>query len=307
MTNQPLVKKTKSEILEAYQQLLSRFDEAKRLAQNTNASENNALVEAAKTHSTETILKEMGDLKIKTHNHFDTLAEQLLGAARTFTQLQEAAAIAESNLKNTHHLQIAADALEQLVQDYEKKQKELESGHQQKLSELNQAIEIKKRDWQREAEEYAYGTKLQHKREKELFEEEMAKQHKILTEREQNIANQETEIQKLKVETTNFGQRLAVEIARSRQELTQSLEQEFANRLALINKDRENEQKMAQLKTAHLEESVKKQAQEIGQLHAETEKVHAQSQTIALKLIENPPFSKKGPVELDAWPRNGNP
>lgn len=296
-----LAKKTKPEILEAYQELLSKFEEAKNLAQSTSSPQNKIALEIAENHSMETILKEMGDLKIKVHNYFDTLTEQLLGATQTFGQLREATTVAQNNLQTTHNLQIAADALEQLVQDYEKKQKELELNHQQKSAELNQSVEIKKRDWQREAEEYTYNTKLQHKREKELFEEDLVKQQKILTEREQNIANQEAEIQKLRIEVASFNQRLAAEIARAREALAQSLEQEFANRLTLIHKDRENEQKMAQLKITHLEDLAKKQAQEIDQLRAEAEKAHMQSQNIALKLIENPSLIRKasGP---EIWP-----
>lgn len=288
----PITKKTKPEILEAYNQLLIQFDEANKLAKSVEDPKNKEILELAKSHSTENIIKDISDLKISIHSHLDSMADKLLNASRSFSQLQDAIAISQNQLQSVQNIEVAANALEQLVREYEVKKREFEAKHRQEDEDLTQTINSKKRDWQRETEDYNYTVQLKRRREKEQFEEEITKERRLFDERTTLLNAREEEIEKIKTEIREFNQRLTTEIADTKEKVTKELEHEFSVKLAIINKEKENDSNIAKLRVGHLEDINKRQALEIEKLRVETEKAYAQSQNMALKLIESSAMTK---------------
>lgn len=282
-----LSKKTKSEILSFYKDLLGHIEEAKNTAQDIQSPKSQEVVEQAKLYSPENLIKELGETKLAIHGYFESTSEKLLTASNIFGQLQEAIKISQNHLQAAYNIQVAASALDQLVKDYEAKKKETEAENQKLDYELGQAIESKKRDWQREIEEYNYATQLKRKREKEQFEEEIAKQNKLMTEREVNIASKETELQRLNTEVAEFKAKLDKAVHQTRQMALAEADHNFKNQLALTTKEKSNEVSLLNLKIQHLEDLTKNQKDEINKLAAEVEKAYGQSQAIALKLVEN--------------------
>lgn len=283
----PIAKKTKSEILEAYNQLLAQFDEANKLARSVEDPKNKEILELIKSRSAENIIKDISDLKISIHSYLDSIADKLFGASKLFSQFQDAISISQNQLQSVQNVQVVADALDYLVKEYEIKKRELETKHRQEDEDLTQTINSKKRDWQREIEDYNYTTQLKRRREKEQFEEEMIKERKLIDERTILLSTKEEDIEKVRTEIREFNQKLEIEIANAKEKVTKELEHEFSIKLAIINKEKENDSTIAKLLIAHLEDLNRKQTMEIEKLRVEVEKAYAQSQNMALKLIEN--------------------
>lgn len=290
-----LAKKTKSEILNSYKELLNQIEEAKNIAQEAQSPKSQEVIEQAKLYSPENLIKELGETKLAIHGYFESISEKLLTASNIFGQLQEAAKISQNHLQTAYNIQVAASALDQLVKDYDAKKREIETENQKLNYELAQAIESKKRDWQREIEEYNYTTQLKRKREKEQFEEEIAKQNKLMAEREANLASKEIEFQRLDAEVAGFKTKLDESVHQAREIALVEADHNFKNQLTLAAKDKASEVNLLNMKIQHLEDLTKNQKDEINKLTAEVEKAYGQSQAIALKLVENSGSSREAP------------
>ena len=269
---------------------MAQVEEASKLAKGVEEPKNKVLIEVAKNNTAENIIKEMGELKLFVHGYIDSIADKLLNASRLFSQLQDAVVVSQNQLQSAQNIQVAADALDYLVKEYEIKKRELEIEHQRKQEEFESVVSAKRRDWQRETEEYSYTTQLKRRREKEQFEEELAEERKLLEDKEVAIKSQENEIANTKIEMAGFEQRLEREVAIAREKVAKELEHEYYDKLALLTKEKENENNISKLKVNHLEESNKIKAQEI-------EKAYAQSQNMALKLIESSSFGKNSKIQ----------
>lgn len=282
-----LSKKTKPEILNAYKELMTNLEEAKNLAHEVQSPKSQEIIEKAKIHSPENLIKGLGEIKLSIHSYFESISEKLLNTSNTFDQLQEAIKTSQDCLQTIYNIQVAAVTLDQLVKDYDAKERELKAGNEKLNYDLSQTIELKKRDWQREIEEYNYTTQLKRKREKEQFEEEIAKQTEQIEERETNITAKEAEFGRLNAEVAGFKVKLEEAINQTREETLAETESNLKNQLALAAKDRAAEVNLLNLKIQHLEDLVRNQKDEINKLSTEVEKAYGQSQAIALKLVES--------------------
>jgi len=75
--------------------------------------------------------------------------------------------IETSRLKETRDIQLSTDALDALIAEYAQKEKEFET--KQRIAEETFAADMtkKRKDWEREQEEYGYKTKIERKKEED--------------------------------------------------------------------------------------------------------------------------------------------
>jgi len=293
-----LAKKTKQEILAEYEQLANQLEDLKNTSKMVHLPENQELAAAAKNQTEasvsqavaeikKTIAVNLEELSVKLNSSLAGLSAGIFSEAKKFTELQQAVELSKKNLALHYNIQVAAETIEQLVNDFAVKKQQLEKEFSARQEQLEVEINNKKRDWQRQLEEYDYNTQLERKRDEALFAETRAKKENELADRESGIKNQEQEIVQLKKQVEQLPEAIAKEAAAREKEITKRLENDYAAKINGLKKDWEAEKKLADMKTQNLVDLAKKQEQEIVSLKKETELANKKAQELAVRIIES--------------------
>lgn len=293
-----LAKKTKNEIIEEYQKLLSRLEDAKILSQTSLADENSRLIAAAKSFQLETILKEAENLKEKTRENFNgftinlnelikTIVEQISGEMKKFEEIQKAIEASKMVLKNQYHLEVSAETLNLLISQYETKKKELAAEAENLEQALKKETEQKKKLWEREQEEYEYQQNQAKLRDEEAYQVETAKRKTAWLEREEVIKKQEEENTRLRAEAQKYPEMLKQELRLKEKEVAEKLSAEHKNVLAAEKRDHEAAVQLLKLKNETYESQIKRLEFEAVTLRKEQEAANRKAQDLAIKLIES--------------------
>lgn len=293
-----LAKKTKNEIVEEYQKLLSRLEDAKILSQTSFADENSRLIAAAKSFQLDTIIKEAESLKEKTQANFSgfavnlnelikTLLEQIGGEIKKFEEIQKAIEASKMTLKNQYHLEVSAETLSLLISQYETKKKELTEEAENLEQALKKEIEQKKRLWGREQEEYEYQRTQTKLRDEEIYQAETAKRRAVWLEREETIKKQEEETARWRAEALKYPETVKQELEKKEKEVTEKLLAEHKNAAAAKDREHEAAVQLLKLKNETCENQIKRLETEVITLKKEQELANRKAQDMAIKVIES--------------------
>ena len=149
----------------------------------------------------------------------------------------------------------------------------------------------------REGEEYKYERDLARKKEQHQDEEQKRIQEKQNQEkqeslekswqlREENLKERELHLQELQQAVDAFPERLKEEIDRARVDAAKQTEQRLSQELLLAQKDREAEQRIAEIKIRIFEERATAQQEQISRLQKQLEEAKREVKEIAEKAIE---------------------
>lgn len=297
MIQQPLAKKTKQDILDEYQKLLEQYEELKAVSKAVYGNEGRETINTFREQTKESVSKatvdfkqkasaELGDLSSKLNSAFDALLGRSLSEIDKFNDLQQAIDLSKKTLSLHYNIQVAAETLENLVADYEQKKRMFEAEAQKAREDLESQMTVKKRDWEREQEEYAYNLKLERRKENDLYEEEKAAREKIIAVKEDAARQRDEEFKKLTTEAADFPKRLEKELLAKEKEVAARLNGEFEAHTALMKKDWDAEKRFYELQMENLQQQIKKQDAEIGALKKESEAAGKKAQELAVKVIE---------------------
>ncbi len=292
-----LGRKTKQDVLEEYEKLKEQFDELKMTAKFVNSSETQGTIDILRGQTKENINKSISDFKRtsaaemseatgKMNAALDDLLVKALDEIEKFNELQKAIEASKKNLSLHYNIQVVAETLENLVVEYENKKKRFEDESQAAKEIFSADVAAKKRDWEREQEEYAYNLKLQRRKESDLYEEEREKQQKESEARESALSVREDEMKKLQAEAADFPKQLEKELAAKEKEVGAALGAEFKNKMELAQKDWTAEKRFYELRKENLENQIKKQDAELSLLKKEAEAANKKAQELAVKVIE---------------------
>ena len=241
---------------------------------------------------------ELNNVLNKTNVTLDVLLGKALVEVDKFNEFQQAIDLSKKTLSLHHNIQITAETLENLVTEHSQKKKSFESEADRIKEEIEMQITAKKRDWEREREEYGYNLKLQRKKEVDLYEEEKVKCEKDLAAKEDALCKQEEEYKKLQQEASDFPKRLEKELMALEKEVTSKLNEEFDSHQVLMKKDADAEKRFYNLQIENLQDQIKKQETEIVALKKEAEAAGKKAQELAVKVIE------RGGRDIGASERN---
>lgn len=276
MSTSPLAKKTKSELMEEYDKLLSQHEELRRTAQLVGDPQSVALISKVEGYTMDKLTLSITDLKSSVNATLNELADKLIAEAQKFGEIQKAIAIAKKNLELHYHVQVAADTLDRLVADYKTQSVALEEN-----------ISAERRVWTREQEERDYTLTLAARRAQEEFSEREAKQDRALKERAEALAKQEQEIAQLRAQTQNFPNQLERALIQREQETAKRLRAESEAQMAGAKKDWEAQKNIHEMRVENFEERAKTQNTEINTLKGELERANKHIQELAIKIIES--------------------
>lgn len=279
-----LSKRTKQEILDEYEKLQEQLEDLRSTAQTVHSQSAIDLVEKTKIKTPQTIDKSFGDFQASLQAHVMEMRTSLLDQTVTLQDLQKAIDLSRQQLELQRHMTVAADAIDILVGEHTKKATAFEAEMEEKKRSLEEQIATRKKQWEREAEEYEYQKKLQQERDQVAI----AEREKALDARELIIREKEQEVAQMKKTIEQFPTELDLSLKKRTEEITSTLSQQFTHEKALLEKETSGQVRLLELTVKNLEERLETQRQELASLKQQAEEANAKAQTLAIKAIERP-------------------
>lgn len=161
MTKAVSDKSTKTEILDAYNDLLAKVKDQKAADQKAvrKETEEREIVKSAGQNSVEDIVKKLAGLKLEIVKSIDGLEERLIAEYKRFTELQQAVSIESAELKEMHGIQAEAGSLAALIMAQKERKSDFEDEMEEKKSDFDADMAQKKLQWKKEQEEFEFARK----------------------------------------------------------------------------------------------------------------------------------------------------
>jgi hypothetical protein len=258
--------------------------------------------------SVDTVVQRISALNLDVSKALSGLSEQLLEEVGRLAAVREAVELEKNELARLHQLDVAATALDQLVEDYARRKQELEdeiAARRRAWEEEARTTERERKEQednlkkqrQREIDDYEYKKALERKKAQDKYEEEMRllerknqeKQEALEKSwqlRESALREREEEVARLRKEAEQFPERLQREIERASTEAARQAESRFAQQILVLQKDAEADKRLAELTVKSLESTIARQSEQIAALQKQLDEAKQQVQDIAVKAIE---------------------
>jgi colicin import membrane protein len=236
------------------------------------------------------------------------LSEKLTAEVDVLMRVREAVALERQELERLHKIDISTTSLDQLVQDYARERERLEPEIETRRAEWEQeartaererkeAEEALRKQRQRENEDYEYRKQLERKKAQDRYDEEahlLAQKNeerqreleRSWSQREAGLTEKEEELTRLRQQVGELPQRIAAEKEAALAEATRQVTAHYEQRILVLQKDAESEHKVAALQVTGLQETLKRQTEQMAALEKAAEEAKRQVQDIALKAIE---------------------
>jgi colicin import membrane protein len=256
----------------------------------------------------EGVVQNMSLLGLEISKALTDLSGKLVREVDRLAAVREAVTLEERELGRLHQLDVAATALDQLVQDYERQKERLhaeisaeraawEEEKRQAERDRKEQEEILRKQRLREMEDYQYKQAQERKKAQDRYEEETQLAEKQQREkqealekswqqREAALKEREEELLRLKKEAESFPARLEKECERAAAEARRALEQKLEQQTLLLQKGHEADQRLAELRIKTLEEELARQTTHVAALEKQLDEAKQQVQEIAVKAIE---------------------
>ncbi|MBI4528166.1 MAG: hypothetical protein HY695_30605 [Deltaproteobacteria bacterium] len=258
--------------------------------------------------SVEGVVQKLSNLGLEISKSLAEISGKLVAEVERLNSIREAVGLQTKELERLHKIDIAATAIDHLVQDYQSQKQKLEeemsaqrqvwsAEEQQRAREQKEYEESLKKQRQREIEDYEYKKALERKKAQDKYDEDMRllekknkeKQEdleKSWKQRETALKEKEEEWTRLRKEVDEFSARLKKETDAAVANAVKSAEQRFEQERTLLKKESESEKRLAELQIKALQDTIALQSAEIGKLQTQVEDAKRQVQDIAVKAIE---------------------
>jgi len=285
-------KTKKSEIIDAYNDLLLKVQEEKKTSLKDEKQKQLELkiVKEVSSNSSDNIVKTLSNAKLEIIKMIDHIGSKITEEQKKLIDVQRALEIETKNLDEVYQIKINAESLEALLRAQKEKKQEFETEiNKQKIS-WKLEEEKYKQDREREEDEYNYVLKTQRRKEQDAYNLKKEKLEKEFTDRELNIINKEAEYENLKKQVETFPKILEKHIKESEENTRVNVERNYKFEKELSIKEIESERKLYEQTLKSLQEKIKEQDAIIKQLSLKTDFATQQVQTIAIKAIESSSF-----------------
>jgi colicin import membrane protein len=264
--------------------------------------------QAADGVSVDQVVGEISALGLHVSKALGELSSRLVAEVERLATLREAVALEQRELQRLHQADVAATAVDHLVQDYESKKQTFQAEMASARAEWDAEAEERerssreyeeglKKQRQRENDEFEYKKALERKKTQDKYDEEQRlrdrqnreKQEaleKSWQEREAALKASEAELTQLRKDGELFPKRLAQELERAVAETRRQAEQQFEQHLLVATKDADADRRVAELRIRTLEELAARQTDQLAALQKQCDEAKQQVQDIAVKAIE---------------------
>lgn len=311
-------KNTKSEILKAYEALLSSVQTTKADSPRQAQEEKQRKVALEKVAgvTNEEIATNINNLKAELNSSLDDLLQSLTGEFKKLEDVRAAIAVEKQSLDDLYSLAASTDSLAAMLlaqkekkESFEKEmtektanfaaqkeQWELEKSRQ-KVAEKDYADDLAKRR-KREEEEYSYTLKIKRQKEqdeydtrklqleKELENAKAAVEKEIAT-REEALKIAEAELVELRKNSANFPAKLEKALKDKETEITTQLKTRHEFDAKLMEKQNEADIRLKDQTISSLQEKIKELQVQLKEYAAKANLAEASVKDIAVKAIES--------------------
>ncbi len=311
------LKSTKDQILAAYNQVLSKLNEKQidNPEVKKQREEKANIVETAAKSTSESILKDLSNLKLRSIQHIDDLSENILSEFTKLTTIRRAIEAEQHHLNDLYQIKETANTLAALIQAqaeekevfeqestakrqrFDAEMSESQAIWQKQLTELETTYKERKdsleKQRKREDEEYQYNLEMTRRKESDDYnqrkvqlEKELEEQKIILDQREARVSEQETILNDLTLKVEGFSDVVKQTVAEAEQSLRGQLEKEHQYALELQSKENVASQKLSEQKISYLEAKIKEQDLLIRTLTQKADAATEQVQSIANRALD---------------------
>jgi uncharacterized coiled-coil protein SlyX len=305
-------RRPKADVQQEFEEIQSRV-EAERETADPKAEESARLREtevrqAVEAVTVEAVVQRIAGLGLEIGKALAEVSGRLAEETQLLASLREAVALERKELDRLHKIDVAATALDQMVQDYAREKQRLESEiaagraaweeeSARAERERKEQEEGLKKQRQREIEDYEYKKALERKKAQDKYDEDVrlvekknAEKQETLEkgwkQREAALKEQEEELARLKKEAEGFPARLQKEAAAAAEQARKETEARLEQQALGLRKDAESEKRLAELRIKTLEEAAARQQAQIAALEKQLAEAKQQVQDIAVKAIE---------------------
>lgn len=305
-------KRPKAEVQQEFEEIQQEMETAREAAdaksEEAARSRETEVRQAVDGVTAEAVVHKISALSLEVTRALAGLATQIAEEVQRRETVREAVALERGELERLHKIDVAATALDQLVQDYarQKEQLELDISAQRAAweeekhrteREQKEQEELLKKQRQREAEEYEYKKALERKKAQDKYDEEkklLERQNqerqesleKSWQQREAGLKEREEDVARLCKESEEFPLRVKQESERAVAEALRSAQQKFDQQVLLLKKENESERRLAELQIKTLQETLARQTAQTEMLEKQLAEAKQQVQEIAVRAIE---------------------
>jgi hypothetical protein len=316
------VKSSKSEILEAYEEVLQALEEVKKSnkLEARREQEKRTTITNASQNTSNGIVQDLANLKLEIVKSLESVENQLLAEHKKLSTLQEALKLQENDLEDLHQIKMTVNTFEALLQAQKQKKEAFDRSMVEQTQVFEQEMVQKRLLWkqeqeqvtnawkeqenqqkklkQREEEDYIYRRDLERKKENDKYvmqqqalEKELIDKRILLeqefAQREANVLAKEQELQSLRAQAEEAPKKLQQAIVDTEKAITERLHFKYDYEIKIAQKEVEGERKLYQQMIATLEAKIKQQEQQVKELTEKANHSGLQVQQIAVKAIES--------------------
>jgi F0F1-type ATP synthase membrane subunit b/b' len=305
-------KRAKTEVQEEFAEIRQQVETARESA-DPKAQEAARLRADEVRHSVEGttvegVVRGIAGLGLEISKSLADVSGKLVEEVERLSSVREAVKLEGAELARLHKIDVAATALDQLVQDHalEKERLEGEIATQRTAwEEETRNTERDRKDQEeslkkaraRDIEEYEYKKNLERKKAQDKYEEDQRLQEKKNKERQETLEKswqqreaalkeQEQELLRLRQEAQEFPETVKTESDKAAVLAAKAAEQKFEQEIMLLKKEAETEKRVSVMQVKTLEETIARQQAQIAALQKQVDEAKQQVQDIAVKAIE---------------------
>ena len=305
-------KRTKTEIQrefdEIQEQSVAARDSADPKIEEASRRHETEVREAVEGVTVESAVQRVSGLSVEISKALSGLSGKLTEEVQLLASIREAVELERKELDRLHKIDVAATALDQLVQDYARQKQELETEIAARRAaweeeaargdrdrkELEDAL---RKQRQREGEDFEYKKTQERKKAQDKYDEDVRLQEKKNQEKQETIEKswqlretalkeREDELVRLRKESETFPARLEAEAKAAAERARRESEARLQQEILVMKKDAEAEKRFGELRVKTFEETVAHQQAQIAALEKQLADAKQQVQDIAVKAIE---------------------
>jgi hypothetical protein len=315
-------KSTKTEILDAYENLLKKVQTGKSETPKVVQEENKKkeALEKVSELNDEKIEKEILGLKTDINHSLDDLLKNMRNEFRKLEEIRAAIAIEKKSLEDLYSLSANTDSLAAMLLAQKESKERFEKEMEDKQEALNSDMATKKEQWEaektkqkiaekeylddlakrrkREEEEYNYTRKIVRQKEQDEYDARKASLEKELTDkkagfeqdiskREAEIKNAEAELAELKKNNAEFPEKLEKTLENKEKEISIALQTKYDFDIKLIENQNKADIRLKDQIISSLQEKIKELNIQLKDYSEKATRAEAGVKEIAVKAIEN--------------------
>jgi chromosome segregation ATPase len=305
-------KRSRAEVQKEFEDIREEVEQAREAA-DPKAAEAARLHEgevrqAVESVTVDSVVQGVAALGLEVGKALADISSKLTADVQLLAAVRESVAQERAELERLHKIDVAATALDQLVQDYAREKERLEqeisaqrSAWEEETARVErdrkEQEESLKKQRQRENEDYEYKKTLERKKAQDKYEEEQRLAEKRNQERQESLEKnwqqreaslkeREEELARLRKEAESLPARMEKEIQAAAERSRRETEARFEQQVLVMQKDAESDRRLAELRVKTLEEAAQRQAAQIAALEKQLADAKQQVQDIAVKAIE---------------------